>query len=67
MVAYDFDNFSYARDASPNNYLLMPSEMGMIDFSEGSIPGMERAANRLIVSFWEWRLSRGCEYSAWCK
>ena len=51
MVAYDFDNFSYARDASPNNYLLMPSEMGMIDFSEGSIPGMERAANRLIVSF----------------
>lgn len=51
MVAYDFDNLSYARDASPNDYLLMPSAIDMIDFSEGPISGMERTANRLVVSF----------------
>ena len=51
MVAYDFDNLSYARDVSPNDYLLMPSSIGMIDFSEDPISGMERTANRLVVSF----------------
>ena len=51
MVSYDFDNYSYARDASPNNYLLMPSAFGMFDFSEDPINGMERSVNRLLVSF----------------
>ena len=51
MVAYDFDNLPYARDASSNNYSLMPSALGMFDFSEGPIEGLERSVNRLIVSF----------------
>ena len=29
----------------------MPIGIGMIDFSEGPISGMERTANRLLVSF----------------
>ena len=51
MVAYDFDNEKIARDASPNDYLLMPSEYGMIDFTEYPIAGMENSSNRLTVSF----------------
>jgi hypothetical protein len=34
LVHYDFDNKTWAEDISQNDYLLMPSEQGMFDFSE---------------------------------
>jgi len=51
LVAYDFDNVLIAQDATANDYLLMPSSQGMIEFSDYPITGMESSANRLIVSF----------------
>lgn len=34
LVYYDFDNQKYASDLSPNDYLLMPNQLGMIQFDE---------------------------------
>lgn len=34
LVYYDFDDQSWAEDRSQNNYLLMPSQTGMIGFDE---------------------------------
>ncbi len=45
LVYYDFDDQSWAKDRSQNNYLLMPSQEGMIGFDEYPKAGV-KAENR---------------------
>jgi len=49
-VYYDFDNEEWAKDMSQNDYLLMPSEQGMFDFSSMPLAGVLEA-DRPIISF----------------
>jgi hypothetical protein len=41
-VYYDFDNTNYAVDKSPNQFKLMPSEFGMIQFDEMPVAGVKQ-------------------------
>ena len=51
LLAYRFDNLDVATDVSQNDYLLMPSSSGMIEFFDYPIQGIEKDADRLIVEF----------------
>ncbi|NRA12610.1 MAG: hypothetical protein HRT57_11705, partial [Crocinitomicaceae bacterium] len=48
MVYYPFDDVCYAKDATTNNVLLMPSEQDMIEFSAN--PVFDTAVDRVRVS-----------------
>ena len=50
-MAYRFDDLDVATDVSQNDYLLMPSSSGMIEFFDYPIHGLEEDADRLIVEF----------------
>jgi len=50
LVYYSFDNTSTAEDGSLNDFLLMPSTKGMIDFSEYPLTQPD-AENRPRISF----------------
>ena len=50
-LAYTFDNIPMAKDLSPNNYLLMPSSMGMFDFSETPLSGIDSEVGRMKIAF----------------
>lgn len=50
LVYYDFDEEEWAMDLSGNDYLLMPSEYGMIDHSEYPVAGVQADANRIMCS-----------------
>jgi hypothetical protein len=47
---YTFDDQEYAEDMSLNDYLLMPSDYGMFDFSEYPVAGVE-ITDRPIIEF----------------
>ncbi len=51
LVSYDFDNQTWAQDQSSHDYLLMPSEYGMIHFDEYPNAGMEMTQVRPKLSF----------------
>ncbi len=51
MVYYQFDARKYAVDETANGYLLMPSEMGMINFEETPVITGAGAQDRIRVSF----------------
>ena len=50
LVYYDFDNEEWAKDMSQNDFLLMPSEQGMFDFSNMPLAGVIES-DRPIISF----------------
>ncbi len=50
-VYYDFDNLSYAIDKSPNQFKLMPSEFGMIQFDELPLAGVKQESFLPLLSF----------------
>lgn len=50
-VYYDFDNVNYAVDKSPNQYKLMPSEFGMIQFDELPLAGVKQESFQPLLSF----------------
>lgn len=50
-VYYDFDNVNYAVDKSPNQYKLMPSEFGMIQFDELPLAGVKQESFMPLLSF----------------
>ncbi|MBB78606.1 MAG: hypothetical protein CL844_06345 [Crocinitomicaceae bacterium] len=50
LVYYDFDNEEWAKDMSQNDFLLMPSEQGMFDFSYIPLAGVIES-DRPIISF----------------
>lgn len=50
-VYYDFDNQNYAVDKTPNQFKLMPSEFGMIQFDELPLAGMKQEAFMPLLSF----------------
>jgi hypothetical protein len=50
LVYYDFDEVAYAEDKSSNDFLLMPSQQGMIQFDELPLAGIEEVAIRPIIS-----------------
>ncbi|MEO9258532.1 MAG: peptide-N-glycosidase F-related protein [Crocinitomicaceae bacterium] len=49
LVCYDFDNQKYAEDKTGNNYLLMPSQTGMINFTELPVVGVNLSNSRPAV------------------
>jgi hypothetical protein len=49
LAYYDFDNKTWAEDMSQNDYLLMPSEQGMIKFNEYPHAGIQTATSRPSV------------------
>lgn len=51
LVYYDFDEDEFAHDLSPNDYLLMPSEYGMFDFSELPNAGIAQIMEFPLVGF----------------
>ncbi len=51
LVSYDFDDDEYAQDRSANNYMLMPSDYGMFDFSQYPQAGIQNVAVRPLVEF----------------
>jgi hypothetical protein len=51
LVYYDFDNKAWAEDMSQNDYLLMPSQQGMFNFTEYPNAGVETASFRPKVGF----------------
>ncbi|MEY4289449.1 MAG: hypothetical protein RLZZ30_1537 [Bacteroidota bacterium] len=50
-VYYDFDNTNYAVDKSPNQFKLMPSEFGMIQFDELPVAGVKQEMLLPLFSF----------------
>jgi hypothetical protein len=50
-VYYDFDNLNYALDKSPNQFKLMPSEFGMIQFDELPLAGIKQESFMPLLSF----------------
>ncbi|MBL4861911.1 MAG: LamG domain-containing protein, partial [Crocinitomicaceae bacterium] len=50
LISYTFDDNNIAFDQSPNNYKLMPSSYGMIDFSEVPVT-VNGPENRPVISF----------------
>jgi len=51
LVYYDFDEQTWAEDRSQNDYLLMPSEMGMYAFDEYPNAGVVPSLKRPVVGF----------------
>ncbi|MGB0933749.1 MAG: T9SS type A sorting domain-containing protein [Lishizhenia sp.] len=51
LLYHTFDNVAYATDESVNDYLLMPSELGMFDFSELPNAGQQVSGLRPAISF----------------
>lgn len=49
VVYYDFDNQKYAVDKTGNNFLLMPSDTGMVDFSERPLVGIQLSNERPAI------------------
>jgi hypothetical protein len=52
QVYYTFDNEKWAQDESTNNYLLMPSQKGMINFTEYPVAGVEQSVDRPVISLY---------------
>ncbi len=52
LVYYNFDNETTAYDQSSNDYLLMPSSLGMIDFSERPLVDAVSAVRPKIALDW---------------
>ena len=51
LVYHDFDEVEHARDLSINDYLLMPSNYGMFDFTELPNAGVEQLMEMPIIGF----------------
>lgn len=51
LVYYDFDGKTWAEDLSQNDFLLMPSQQGMIKFDEYPNTGIQTALSRPTVGF----------------
>lgn len=50
LCYYTFDDKEYVQDMSVNDYLVMPSQYGMFDFSEYPVAGVE-TVDRPIIGF----------------
>lgn len=64
LVYYDFDEVAYAEDRSQNDYLLMPSQQGMIQFDELPLAGIEQMAVRPALSFGQGTVSGAMQTTA---
>ena len=64
LVYYDFDEVAYAADKSQNDFLLMPSQQGMIQFDELPLAGVEETTVRPLISLGQGTVS-GAMQSTW--
>ena len=51
VLYHDFDNVKYARDLSPNDHVLMPSEFGMIKANNTKFVGQTIQTHRPLLQF----------------
>lgn len=59
VLYHTFDDVAYAIDETTNDYLLMPSELGMFDFSELPNAGQEVSGIRPSISFGQGNVNGG--------
>lgn len=51
LVSYNFDNDNIAVDSSPNQYKLMPSQLGMIQTEKNPVAGFQQSTLKPVVGF----------------
>ncbi len=51
LVNYDFDEVEYAIDGSQNDFMLMPSDYGMYDFTELPKAGVIQEMSKPVIGF----------------